>query len=312
MMYSAITGTGRFLPHAAVTNSELATSLATSDEWIFSRTGIRARHKAGSISTLEMARSAAVNALQAAHIDAQQLDCIIAATISGDMVFPSLAALTQHALGARNVAAFDLSAACSGYLYGLSLADTLIAAGRAKHVLVVCSETMSRLVDPSDRSTAVLFGDGAGAAIVSQSSHEGVISVRLFADGGAAPTLRCAPALGVPYIQMNGQAVFRVAVKAMSQAAIEVMRQEGVRAAEVDWYVPHQANLRIIEAVAGAVGIPMSRVVTTLQEHANVSAASIPIALDVAVRDGRIKQGDLVLMTGVGGGLTWASSLVRW
>lgn len=311
-MHSSIVGTGRFLPHSPVTNAELPGSLGTSDEWIYTRTGIRARHQARGMSTLEMAHHAAVNALESAGIGADELDLIIAATISGDMVFPSLSALLQNALCARTIGALDVSAACSGFLYGLALSDAMICSGRARNILIVGSEKMSRLLDPNDRSTAVLFGDGAGAAVVSTSTSPGICAVQMFSDGGAAPSLRCAPALGRPYIEMNGQAVFRSAVRAMSQAASDILARHGLGAADVSWFVPHQANIRIVEAVATEVGIPMERVVVTLREHANVSAASIPIALDVAVRDGRIKRNDLLLMTAVGGGLTWAAALVRW
>jgi 3-oxoacyl-[acyl-carrier-protein] synthase-3 len=311
-MHSAIRGTGSYLPNAPVGNEELAELLDTSDEWIRTRTGISQRHYAGDITPLEMAAAASQAALRASGLSARDLDMIVVATISADMVFPSLAALLQHRLGARNVGAFDVSAACSGFIYALGIADSMIRSGRAQNVLVVGAEKMSRLLDAQDRTTCVLFGDGAGAAIVSRATAPGIRSIETFADGSVVETLNCAPALGSPFIHMSGQVVFRMAVRAMTQAVLQALRANEMNPLDIAWFIPHQANVRIIQAVVEETRLDMARTIVTLEKHGNVSGASIPIALDSAVRQGRIQSGDTVLMAAVGGGLTWGSAVLKW
>lgn len=311
-MHTMISGTGGFLPHEPVSNDQLPGELCTTDNWIVSRTGIQTRHLARELSALDMAEHAARSALRSARVDTKDIDIIIAATISGDMVFPSLAALLQNRISARHIGAFDVAAACSGFIYALSVANAMLLSGQARHVLVVAAEKMSRLITPDDRSTFVLFGDGAGAVVVSRSERAGILSTAIYSNGGTADVLNCAPALGSPYIRMQGPLVFRMAVRAMTQAVTETLSRHMLHPDDVHWFVPHQANLRIIECVSDAVGIPMQRVILTVQQHANVSAASIPLALDSAVRDGRIRRGDKVLLAAVGGGLTWGAVLIDW
>jgi 3-oxoacyl-[acyl-carrier-protein] synthase III len=312
-MYSTITGTGRYLPAHVLTNDEIARRIDTSDEWIRSMTGIRQRHIAApDEEASDMALAASREALAAAGVTAADLDLIIAATITPDMVFPSTAALLQARLGARQVGAFDLSAACTGFVYGIALADAMVSKGAARHVLVVGAEKMSRLLDWNDRSTCVLFGDGAGAAIVSASNRPGIRNVLVHADGSQPAVLNCAPSLGSPYIHMDGGVVYRFAVRGMVEAAEEAFEAAETRSDDIAWFIPHQANLRIIETAARKLAIPRERVVISVDRHANTSAASIPLALDEAVRDGRIKSGQQVLLVGVGGGFTWGSVLIRW
>ncbi len=312
-MYSSITGTGHYLPSTIVTNDEIARRLDTSDEWIRSMTGIRCRHIAGpEEEASDMALTAAREALAAAEIRASQIDAIVVATITPDMVFPATAALLQAKLGARHVCAFDLSAACSGFLYGLAVADGMVSKNAARHVLVVGTDKMSRLLDWNDRSTCVLFGDGAGAVVVSAANRPGIRSTHLHADGHQPGVLKCAPYLGSPYVHMDGGAVYRFAVRGLIESAEEALRGAEINSDAIDWLIPHQANLRIIEAASRRLGIPVERVVVTVDRHANTSAASIPLALDEAVRDGRIRSGDQVLLIGVGGGYTWGSVLLRW
>ncbi len=312
-MHSTITGTGRYLPAQVLTNDEIASRLDTSDEWIRSMTGIRHRHiSAPQEQASDMALAASREALSAAGLTAADLDLIVFATITPDMVFPSTAALLQARLGARHIAAFDLSAACTGFVYGLAVADAMVSKGSARHALVVGAEKMSRLLDWNDRATCVLFGDGAGAAIVSASERPGIRSVHLHADGHQPEVLNCAPNFGRPFIHMDGGVVFRFAVRGMVEAAEEALASAGASAAEIDWFIPHQANQRIIDVAARKLGIPRERVVSSVDRHANTSAASIPLALDEAVRDGRIRSGQQVLLVGVGGGFTWGSALIRW
>ena len=312
-MHSTITGTGRYLPAQVLTNDEIASRLDTSDEWIRAMTGIQHRHiSAPDEQASDMAFAASREALSAAGLKGSDLDLIVVATITPDMVFPSTAALLQSRLGARHIGAFDLSAACTGFVYGLAVADAMVSKGTARHVLVVGSEKMSRLLDWNDRSTCVLFGDGAGAAIVSASERPGIRTVHLHADGHQPEVLNCAPSLGRPYIYMDGGVVFRFAVRGMVEAAEEALAAAGAGGADVDWFIPHQANRRIIDAGARKLGIPQERVVISVDRHANTSAASIPLALDEAVRDGRIRSGQQVLLVGVGGGFTWGSVLIRW
>jgi len=312
-MYSTITGTGRYLPDRILTNDEIANRLDTSDEWIRSMTGIRHRHiSAPEEQASDMALAASREALSAAGLKPRDLDLIIVATITPDMVFPSTAALLQSKLGARHVGAFDISAACTGFIYGLACADAIVSKGGARHVLVVGAEKMSRLLDWNDRSTCVLFGDGAGAAVISQTDKPGLRSVHVHADGHQPEVLNCAPNFGAPFIHMDGGVVFRFAVRGMVEASEEALESAGATAADVDWFIPHQANKRIIDFSARKLEIASERVVVSVDRHANTSAASIPLALDEAVRDGRIRSGQQVLLTGVGGGFTWGSALVNW
>jgi 3-oxoacyl-[acyl-carrier-protein] synthase-3 len=312
-MYSTITGTGRYLPAQVLTNDALARRIDTSDKWIRSMTGIRHRHIAAPAEEAsDMALIASREALAAAGLGPADLDLIVVATITPDMIFPSTAALLQAKLGARHVGAFDLSAACTGFIYGLTLADAMVSKGAARHILVVGSEKMSRLLDWNDRSTCVLFGDGAGAAIVSASAQPGIRMARVHADGSQPGVLNCAPHHGSPYIRMDGGVVYRFATRGMVETAEEALNATGTACADVDWFIPHQANLRIVEGAARKLGISPERVVVSVDRHANTSAASIPLALDEAVRDGRIKAGHEVLLVGVGGGFTWGSVLIRW
>src|SRR5262249_22367841 len=288
-----------------LTNDEIASRLDTSDEWIRSMTGIRHRHiSAPEEQASDMALAASREALNAAGLKPSDLDLIIVATITPDMVFPSTAALVQSRLGARHVGAFDVSAACTGFVYGLACADGILSKGGANHVLVVGAEKMSRLLDWNDRSTCVLFGDGAGAAIVSRSDKPGIRSVHLHADGHQPEVLNCAPNFNSPFIHMDGGVVFRFAVRGIVEAAEDALASAGTASSDVDWFIPHQANRRIIDASARKLGIAQERVIVSVDRHANTSAASIPLALDEAVRDGRIRSGQQVLLVGVGGGFT--------
>ena len=275
-------------------------------------TGIIERHIASDgETTAEMSALAAESALHRAGVSAQSLDLIIVATIKPDLVFPSTGALLQHRLGARQIASFDLSAACSGFLYGLAVADSMISSGKCKAALVVGSERMSQLLDWNERSTCVLFGDGAGAAVLVPAAEPGIRSVHLHADGSNPDVLR-APSKKTRYLHMEGGTVFRFAVKGLVEGGLECLSANDMSAADLDWVIPHQANLRIIESSAKKLDIPKEKLVVTVDRHANTSAASIPLALDSAVCEGRINAGDEVLLLSVGGGFTWASSLVRW
>lgn len=311
-LHSRIVGTGGYLPSRILTNDELAASIDTSDAWIKSMTGIVQRHIAGDgESTTDMALLASSHALAAAAIRANELDLIVVATITPDLIFPSTAALLQARLGARNVGAVDLSAACSGFMYGLAFADSMIASGRVRSVLVVGSEVMSRLLDWRDRSTCVLFGDGAAAAVLVPAAQPGIRSIRLHADG-STPEVLCTPSKKSRFLHMQGGAVFKFAVKGLVEAGTETIEENKVSVDQIDWLIPHQANLRIIEACAHKLHIRREKVIVTVDHHANTSAASIPLALDLAVRDGRIRAGHNVLLLSVGGGFTWAGALVTW
>jgi 3-oxoacyl-[acyl-carrier-protein] synthase-3 len=311
--FSRIIGTGGYLPAHAMTNHELATVVETSDEWIRAMTGIARRHIAGDgETTAEMAALASEQALQAAAVPARDLDLIIVATITPDRVFPSTAALLQARLGARQIGAFDVSAACSGFLYALASADAMIASGRCACALVVGAERMSTLLDWSDRATCVLFGDGAGAVVLTASDSPGVRSVDLHADGSTPGVLYAGGESAERYVRMQGPAVFRFAVDAFVEGAAEAMQRNEASIGSVDWIVPHQANQRIIDLAAKRLGVANERMVVTVADHGNTSAASLPLALDTAVRDGRIRSGHHVLLLSVGGGFTWASSLVEW
>ncbi|MCP3706685.1 ketoacyl-ACP synthase III [Paraburkholderia sp. CNPSo 3274] len=324
-LYSRVIGTGSYLPPDRVTNQELAERLAakgveTSDEWIVARTGIHARHFAApDVTTSDLALAASQRAIAAADVDPQSIDLIIVATSTPDFVFPSTACLLQNKLGIRNHgAAFDVQAVCSGFAYAVSVADSLIRSGQHRTALVVGAETFSRILDFSDRTTCVLFGDGAGAILLQASSEPGVLSSALHADGSYAHIL-CTPGnvnggviAGNAFLHMDGQAVFKLAVNVLEKVAIEALDKAQLTADQVDWLIPHQANIRIMQGTCRKLGLPAERMVVTVGEHGNTSAASIPLAFDVAVRDGRIKRGQNVLIEGVGGGFTWGASVIRF
>jgi 3-oxoacyl-[acyl-carrier-protein] synthase-3 len=323
MTYSAIAGTGGYLPERVVTNDALAAELAgrgieTSDEWIVERTGIRQRHLAErGVTTSQLATEAARLALADAGIAADQVDLIIVATSTPDFVFPSTACLAQANLGIHGGAAFDVQAVCSGFVYALTTADSFIRAGRARCALVIGAEVFSRILDWNDRKTCVLFGDGAGAVVLKASDQPGILAAQLSADGSLAKILYAAgnvaygEVTGDPFLRMDGQAVFKQAVQVLERSARAVCDEAHLSLSDVDWLVPHQANLRIINFLARKLGVPAERVVVTVDRHANTSAASVPLALDAARRDGRIKAGQHVLLQGVGGGFTWGSVLAR-
>ena len=317
MIYSRITGTGSYLPARVMTNQEFAARLDTSDAWIRSRTGIVQRHIAeSSQGSSDLALHASVKALEAAGTKPADVDLIIVATSTPDYVFPSTACLLQAKLGVKGCAAFDVQAVCSGFVYGLATADSFIKAGGHKKALVVGAEVFSRILDWNDRGTCVLFGDGAGAVVLSADSKPGVHASILRADGSYADILSvpgnvCGGAIvGTPFLRMDGQAVFKFAVRVLEESARETLAMAKMALEDVDWLIPHQANVRILEATARKLGLPREKLVVTVDHHGNTSAASVPLALDEFVRAGKIKAGDRVLMQGVGGGFTWGSSLV--
>ncbi|RAK52412.1 3-oxoacyl-ACP synthase [Phenylobacterium deserti] len=321
-MRSVVTGVGGYLPDQVVTNDDLAKIVDTSDEWIVERTGIRRRHKASDDQPVsDLAVAAARKALEAAGRSPEDVDLIVVATTTGDLTFPATATIVQRKLGAPVGVAFDVQAVCSGFVYALSVADGFVARGRAKCALVIGAETMTRLMDWTDRGTCVLFGDGAGAVVVEPQMGEGTTEDRgllgfalradgtkqdlLYVDGGVSTGQ-------VGKLRMQGNQVFRHAVVNISEAITAAAADAGVEVSEVDWFIPHQANLRILEGVARRVGIEDHKVITTVADHANTSAASIPLALNTAVQDGRIKKGDLLLLEAMGGGLTWGACVVRF
>jgi 3-oxoacyl-[acyl-carrier-protein] synthase-3 len=325
MTYSKIIGTGSYLPAQRVTNDDLAARLGakgieTSDEWITTRSGITARHYAApDENASDLAVYAARNALEAAGLEAEQIDLIIVATSTPDFFgsFPSTACIVQNKLGMRNnSAAFDMGAVCSGFVYALSTADAFIKAGHAKNVLVIGTEVFSRILDFDDRTTCVLFGDGAGAVVLSASEEPGLLAIKLHADGSYGDIL-CGPAnpgnasANQKFLYMDGPAVFKLAVTVLEKVANEALAQAQMPASDIDWLIPHQANLRIMAGTAKKLGLSTEKMVVTVHEHGNTSAASIPLALDIAVRDGRIKPGHNVMMEGVGGGFTWGAVLAR-
>lgn len=324
-IYSRILGTGSYLPPGRVTNQELAERLAqqgieTSDEWIVARTGIHARYFAApDVTTSDLAVIAAQRAIEMAAIDAQTIDLIIVATSTPDFVFPSVACLLQNKLGIKSGgAAFDVQAVCSGFVYALAIADSLIKSGQHRNALVVGAETFSRILDFNDRTTCVLFGDGAGAVILSASDQPGLLGSALHADGSHSNIL-CVPGnvqggavAGSGFLHMDGQAVFKLAVNVLEKVAIEVLASAQLTPEQVDWLIPHQANIRIMTSTCRKLGVPLERTVVTVGEHGNTSAASIPLAFDLAVRDGRIQRGQNVLVEGVGGGFTWGAAVLRY
>jgi 3-oxoacyl-[acyl-carrier-protein] synthase-3 len=322
--HSRVAGTGSDLPPLRLTNNDLVEMLAkrgveTSDDWIVERTGIRARHfVADDVNASDLATSAALRALEAAGRTAAEVDLIIVATSTPDMVFPSTASIVQRKLGVHGCAAFDVQAVCSGFIYALSVADAMIKAGSASRALVIGAEVFSRLLDFDDRTTCVLFGDGAGAVLLEASDTPGVVATKLHADGRYMEIL-CTPGtvnggkiFGDPLLKMDGPAVFKLAVGVLGDVANEVLELAGRTTSDVDWLVPHQANIRIMLSTARKLKLPADRVVVTVAEHGNTSAASIPLALDVAIRAGQIQRGQRLLLEGVGGGFTWGAALVDY
>jgi 3-oxoacyl-[acyl-carrier-protein] synthase-3 len=320
--YSRITGTGSYLPPRRVTNADLAAELAaqgieTSDQWIVERTGIQARHfAAAGVTASDLGAQAARQAMEAAGATAQDIDLIIVATSTPDMVFPSAACILQHKLGIAGCPAFDVQAVCSGFVYALTIADAMIKTGSVRKALVIGAEVFSRILDFKDRTTCVLFGDGAGAVVLEASDSPGILASDLHADGRHLDIL-CVPGtvsggkvLGDPLLKMDGQAVFKLAVGVLEDAARAALDKAGRTAADIDWLIPHQANLRIMQSTAKRLKLPMDKVIVTVDQHGNTSAASIPLALDAAVRGGKIARGQTLLLEGVGGGFTWGAVLL--
>ena len=322
MLYSKITGTGSYLPEGILTNRDLEKKVDTSDEWIRSRTGIEKRHiVADNQTTCDLAEKASLGALAAANKNAADIDLIIVATTTPDLIFPSTACLLQQRLGSHGCPAFDLQAVCTGFIYAMSVADQFIRNGNANCALVVGAETMTRLLDWNDRATCVLFGDGAGAVIMEADSSPGVLSTHIHADGDYQSLLYVPAGIsankallvsGSAYLQMQGNEVFKVAVNTLGRIVDETLTANSMQKEDIDWLVPHQANIRIITATAKKLLMPMERVVMTIDQHGNTSAASVPLALDVAVRDGRIKTGETLLLEAFGGGFTWGSALLTY
>jgi 3-oxoacyl-[acyl-carrier-protein] synthase-3 len=323
-IYSRILGTGSYLPDRRLSNADLASELAqqgveTSDDWIVERTGIRARHFADDAQGCsDLATEAARHALSAARLTAADIDLIIVATSTPDMVFPSVATMVQHKLGASGCPAFDVQAVCSGFIYALTVADSMIQSGSAKRALVIGSEIFSRILDFKDRTTCVLFGDGAGAVVLEASDQPGILATDLHADGKYKDIL-CVPGhvnrggiLGDPVLKMDGQAVFKLAVGVLEETARASLDKAHLTDADIDWLIPHQANIRIMQSTAKKLKLSPDKVVVTVDQHGNTSAASIPLALDTAVRDGRIQRGQTLMLEGVGGGFTWGSVLLRY
>jgi 3-oxoacyl-[acyl-carrier-protein] synthase-3 len=318
-MFSRIIGTGSYLPEKVLSNRDLESTVDTSDEWILTRTGIRQRHiAADDQQASDLGLEAARRAIAAAGISPEDIGLIIVATTTADMVFPSTACILQAKLGVHNAPAFDIQAVCSGFIYALSTADLFIRSRQCRYALVVGAEVYSHILDWSDRSTCVLFGDGAGAVVLAAGDAPGLIASRLHADGSyssilSVPGQVCRGGIrGKPFVTMEGNAVFKFAVKVLSEVVEEVLQAGNLDKSAIDWLIPHQANLRIIEATARRLGLPMERVVVTVDRHANTSAASIPLALDEAVRDGRIHPGQHVVLEAVGGGFAWGACLLRW
>lgn len=322
MKYSRITGTGSYLPEKVLTNHDLEKIMDTSDEWIRDRTGIYKRHiAAGGETTCDLAEIAATRAMEAAGRTPRQIDLIVLATTTPDRVFPSTACLLQQRLDIHGTAAFDVQAVCTGFVYALAIADKFIKTGSAKCALVVGAETLSRIVDWNDRGTGILFGDGAGAVVLEASDEPGILSTHLHADGSYEHLLTVPAGIsagydkvlaGQAYVQMQGNEVFKMAVNTLGRIVDETLAANNMEKTDVDWLIPHQANIRIIQATARKLKMSMDHVVVTVDEHGNTSAASVPLALDVAVRDGRIKRGEILLMEAFGGGFTWGSALLKY
>ena len=323
MAFARIAGTGSYLPEKVLTNDDLAKFVDTSDEWIASRTGIRERHVAAEGETTgDLAYHAAIRAMEAAGVTASELDLIVLGTTTPDLIFPSTACLLQARLGANGCPAFDVNAACSGFIYALTVADQFIRSGAVKNALVVGAETLSRMVDWTDRGTCVLFGDGAGAVVLKADAEAGVISTHMHADGGKRDLLYNPAGVSVGFdtslpnagvkVLMAGSDVFKYAVKALDSVVEETLAANGLDKHAIDWLIPHQANLRIIEATAKRLDMPMDRVIVTVDRTGNTSAGSVPLALDEAVRSGRVQRGQLLLLEAFGGGFTWGSALIRY
>jgi len=311
--YARIIGTGSYLPPKVVTNSDLSKTIDTTDEWITTRTGIKERRVVTNESTCDLAEIASKNALEMAGIDASELDLIILATTTPDKIFPATATMLQATLGA-NCPAFDLQSVCAGFIFALTTAEQYIKTGAANKVLVVGSETLSRIVDWNDRGTAILFGDGAGAVVLEGSEETGILHSKLYSDGSYLSSLQTSNKHinEIGFIEMAGNEVFKIAVSRLSALAEETLSECNMTAEDLDWMVPHQANIRIISAVAKRIKSPMDKVIVTLPKHGNTSAASIPLALDTAVRDGRIQKGQSLLLEGIGGGFSWGSILLTF
>jgi len=322
MTYSRITGTGSFLPEKVVTNSDLEKIVDTSDQWIQDRTGIKQRYIAGeNETTCDLAEQAARRAMEAAGKGPGDIDLIVLATTTPDQIFPSTACLVQSRLDIHGCAAFDIQAVCTGFVYALSVADNFIRAGNATCALVIGAETFSRILNWKDRGTCVLFGDGAGAVVLEASEEPGILSTHLHADGDYAKLLHVPDGVSRGYdqvqqerafVEMRGNEVFKMAINTLGRIVDETLAHNGLKKSDIDWLIPHQANYRIIRGIARKLQMPLERVVVTVAEHGNTSAASVPLALDVAVRDGRIKHGEMLLMEAFGGGFTWGSALVKY
>lgn len=322
MKYARIKGTGSYLPENILTNQDLERMVDTSDQWIQERTGIKERHiAADNETTCDLAEQASLRAIKAAGIDVSDIDLIIVATTTADQIFPSTACLLQNRLGIHGCPAFDIQAVCTGFIYAIGVADKFFKAGGIRNALVVGAETFSRIIDWTDRDTCVLFGDGAGAVVLQASDEPGIISTHLHADGEYKDLLQVPAGIskgydmlqeGSAYTQMSGNEVFKIAVTTLGRIVDETLEENQMKQSDVDWLIPHQANIRIIKATARKLKMSMDQVVVTVGEHGNTSAASVPLALDVAVRDGRIKQGDTLLMEAFGGGFTWGSVLLTY
>jgi 3-oxoacyl-[acyl-carrier-protein] synthase III len=318
LIYSRITGTGSYLPERIVSNAELEKMVDTTDEWIKTRTGIERRHiAADGETTVDLAEKAARRALDAAGLAPQDVDFIAFGTTTPDLIFPNCGVLLQERLGCIGVPAFSVETACAGFMYALSIADKYVRCGESKRALVIGSETLSRITDWNDRATAVLFADGAGAVVLEPAAEAGVLSTHLHADGRYHEMLYCASGVSrglkaKSVISMAGKEVFRIAVTKLGAVVDETLAANGLERSAIDWLVPHQANIRIIQATASKLDMPLERVIVTVQDHGNTSAASVPLALDVGVRDGRIRRGQLLLLEAFGGGFTWGSALVRY
>jgi 3-oxoacyl-[acyl-carrier-protein] synthase-3 len=317
-MYSRIAGTGKYLPQRVLTNADLEKMVETTDEWIKTRTGIELRHIAADNEyTSDLAYKAGLAALETAGVSPSDIDLVLVGTTTPDLIFPNVACLVQEKLGIKACPAFSVEAACSGFLYGLVVADQFVRLGQARRALVIGAETMSRIIDWTDRETCVLFGDGAGAVVLEAAESPGILYSTLGADGRYRELLYASSGVSLRQregaaLRMKGNEVFKVAVKTLENLVDEVVEKNNLEKGQIDWLIPHQANIRIISATAKRLDLPMERVILTVREHGNTSAASVPMALDTAIRDGRIKRGDLLLLEAFGGGFTWGASLIRY